>query len=95
MKKNKIDFDTQLQIKKYMNFLWKIEEMQASEKEKEIFKNLSSNLKEKVLLQTFGKILFPIPLFSKNFSKSFLLKVLTLMKPIHFDPDSVIYKVIH
>ena len=52
MKKNKIDFDTQLQIKKYMNFLWKIEEMQASEKEKEIFKNLSSNLKEKVLLQT-------------------------------------------
>ena len=94
LKKNKIDFETQLQIKKYMDFLWNIEELQGTEKEREIFSKLSLHLKEKVLLQTYGKILFRMPAFSKNFSTNFLIKVLSLMKPIHLDPDSIVYNVL-
>ena len=83
-----------MQIKKYMNFLWEMEEKQTSSKEQEIFDKLTSHLKEKILLQTYGKILFPIPLFAKNFSLELLVKLLALMKPLNFDPGSTIYKVI-
>lgn len=93
LKKNNIDFETQMQVKKYMNFLWKIEERQTTEKESEIFNKLSSHLKEEILLQTYGKILFQIPLFNKNFSKHFLTRVLSLMKPVYYDPNSIIYQV--
>jgi len=93
LKKNKIDFDTQLQIKKYFYYFLEIEENLASQKEKEIFYKLTNNLKEKILIQTYGKILFSCPVFAKNFSRPFLHKVFSLMKPIHFDPDSIIYNV--
>ena len=93
MKKNAIDFHTQLEIKKYMNFLWEIEKRQTSEKENEIFQMLTPNLQQKILQQTYGKVLFSIPLFTKNFSKKFLFKLLTKMHPLNFDPNSIIYQV--
>ena len=43
-------------------------------------------------MQTYGKILFQIPLFTQNFTKSFLEKILTIMKPINFEENSLIYK---
>ena len=93
MKKNKIDFETQLQIKKYIHYFSEVEEKEASQKEQEIYNKLTTHLKEKILIQTYGKILFSCPVFSNNFSKDFLLKILTIMKPVHFDSDSIIYKV--
>lgn len=93
LKKNNIDFDTQIQIKNYMNYYWEDQEKQTTNEEQEIFKKLTSNLQEKILLQTNGKILFSIPLFSNNFSKHFLIKLLSIMKPITFDPGSIVYKV--
>ena len=77
-----------------MNFLWKVEEMQTTEKENDIFNKLSLHLKEQILLQTYGKLLFQIPLFKNNFSKQFITRVLSLMKPVYFDPNSIIYKVL-
>ena len=79
-----------------MDFLWDNDndgEHNNSKKEEEIFNKLSFRLKEKILLQTNGKILFPLPLFSKNFTKSFLMKILSKMKPIHFEPNTIIYQV--
>ena len=93
MKKNGIDFHTQLEIKKYMNFLWELEKRQTSEKESKIFQMLTPNLQQKILQQTYGKVLFSIPLFTKNFSNNFLFKLLTKMRPINFDPNSIIYQV--
>lgn len=76
-----------------MNFLWEVEERQTSQKEQEIFNKLTSSLKDKILLQTFGKILFPVPAFSNNFTKEFLTKILSIMKPVFFDPNATIYRV--
>jgi len=93
MKKNKIDFDTQLRIRKYMHFLWEQEARQTSNAENDLFGKLTQNLKYSLLSQTKGKFLFPLALFSKNFSKEFLKQVLFIMKPVTFDPDSYIFKV--
>ena len=68
--------------------------MQSTDKENEIFNKLSSHLKEQILLQTYGNILFQIPMFKNNFSKAFLTRVLSLMKPVYLDPDSIIYEVL-
>ena len=92
LKEKKIDFETQIQIKKYLNFLWENEEKHTFEKELEIFNKLTNNLKDKIRMQTYGKILFQIPLFTQNFTKSFLEKILTIMKPINFEENSLIYK---
>jgi len=93
MKRNKIDFDTQIKIRKYMNFVWENEKRQTSNAEDELFKKLTENLKYEFLSQTTGKILFPLALFSKNFSVEFLKQVLFIMKPMTFDPNSLIYQV--
>ena len=67
--------------------------MQTTQKEQEIYNKLSINLKEEILHQTYGKSLFQIPVFYNHFSKEFLVKMFYLMKPVHFDPDSIIYRV--
>ena len=76
-----------------MNFLWENSKKDTLKKEEEIFQNLSVNLQENVLSQTNGKFLFSKPMFSNNFSREFLTRVLFLMKPVNFDPDSIIYQV--
>ena len=76
-----------------MNFVWDNEEKQTSKVESELFSKLTDNLKYAFLSQTTGKMLFPLPLFTKNFSEEFLRKVLFIMKPVNFDPNSLIYQV--
>ena len=93
MQRNKIDFDTQIKIRKYMNFVWENEKKHTSKVEDELLRKLTENLKFEFLAQTTGKILFPLPLFSKNFSVEFLKQVLFIMKPVSFDPNSLIYQV--
>lgn len=77
-----------------MNFLRENEEKQISNAEKEILNKLSPNLRNSFLLQTLGKKVFSLPLFTKNFSELFLLNVLSIMKPLTFDPDFYLYEVI-
>lgn len=93
MNKNQIDFETQIQIKKYMDYLSMNELQHINKAEKEIFNKLTPNLKEAFLLQTIGKMIFSLPLFAKNFSESFLKEVLLVMKPVYFEPNTFIYKV--
>ena len=93
MKKNKIDFNTQIQIRKYMNFLWEKDDKQIYKNDQELFSKLSENLKYLFLSQTIGKYICSLPLFYKNFSKDFLKEILSIMKPVTFDPHAIIYKV--
>lgn len=94
MKKKKIDFNTQILIRKYMHFHWDQEEKHTSKSELELFNKLTDNLKSTFLEQTTGKILFPLEIFTKNFSQEFLRKVLFIMKPVAFDPNSFIFQVL-
>ena len=94
MKKKNIDFYTQLRVRKYMHFLWEQQAKQTSDKENALLGTLTPNLQYSLMSQTRGKILFPIELFSKNFSPDLLKQILFIMKPVTFDPDSFIYKVI-
>ena len=93
MNKKKIDFNTQILIRKYMHFHWDQEEKHTSKSELELFSKLTDNLKSTFLEQTTGKVLFPLEIFSKNFSQEFLRKVLFIMKPVAFDPNSFIFQV--
>ena len=76
-----------------MHFLWKQEAKQTTHVENELIGKLTPNLRYSLLAQTKGKILFPLTIFSKNFSELFLKQLLFLMKPMTFDPDSFIFKV--
>lgn len=94
MKKNKIDFETQVQIKKYLNFIWDNEEKRNNKNESELFSKLSNHLKYQFLLQTNGKFLLTLNFFSENFSRELLNKLMFLMKSITFDPNSIVYQVL-
>lgn len=93
MKKNQIDFSTQLKIKKHMNFLWKNEVNKPSNAANEILNKFTPNLKKEFLSQTLGNLLFAIPLFQRNFSREFLEELLLFIKIVNFDDNSFIYKV--
>lgn len=93
MKNNNIDFNTQIQIRKYMNFLWENGDKQIYKNDHELFSKLSENLKYLFLSQATGKYISSLPLFSKNFSKEFLKEIIFIMKPVTFDPNAIIYEV--
>ena len=92
MRKKNIEYDLQIKVRKYLNFIY--DQNDYVEKEKEIINKLSSSLKEEILIRANGTILKNLPLFSKNFSEETLRKTVFLMKNIKFYPEEIIYTVI-
>lgn len=92
MKKEKIDFELQGRVRKYLEYV--LENEKNAEKESQVLNKLTTNLKREVLIQSNSKFLFAIPFFSKNFSKQTIQEASLIMKKLKFSPEEIIYKVI-
>lgn len=91
MKKEKIDFELQGRVRKYLEYIMDSEK--NADKETELLNKLTTNLKREVLIQSNSKFLFAHPLFSKNFSKKTIEDLSLVMKKLKFSPEETIYKV--
>ena len=91
MKKEKIDFELQGRVRKYLEYL--MESERNSEKQTEILNQLTTNLKREVLVQSNIKFLSALPLFSKNFSERTIEELSLIMKKLRFSPEETIYHV--
>jgi len=91
MKKEKIDFELQGRVRKYLEYIMDSEK--NSEKQTELLNKLTANLKREVLVQSNSKFLFAIPLFSKNFSTSTIEDLSLFMKKLRFSPEEMVYNV--
>ena len=80
MKNNKIDFDFQFRVRKYIEYIFR--EESDKKKEDKIFKKLSKPIKDEFFNQMYGKKLNSIAFFKQNFSADGLRAISTIMKKI-------------
>lgn len=86
-----INFELQGRVRKYLEYTMHKEI--NLEKEKEIFNKLTFALRKEVVLESNGRFLAQIPLFSKNFSATTLEKLVFILKPIRYSPEEFIFHV--
>lgn len=92
MKRKNIEYDIQVKVRKYLNFVNDQDSANAV-KESELIDKLSTSLKEEVLIRANGSILKMIPMFHKNFTDASLRKLVFSMKQVRFYPEEVIFQV--
>jgi len=91
MKKNDVDFDFQFRVRNYLEYCFY--EENEREKEEKILKKLSKTIKEEYRYQIYGKKIFGIPFFNKNFSKKCLLSLCKIIKKVDLAPEEILIKV--
>jgi hypothetical protein len=91
MKSNKVDFDFQFRVRKYIEYIFREE----SDKMKEdiIFQKLSKPIKDEFYNQMYGKKLSSITFFKQNFSSEAIKSISTIMKKIDVAPEEIVLKV--
>jgi len=91
MRKN-IEYDIQVKVRKYLNFIYDQDSANAS-KENDLIDKLSGSLREEILIRANGNILKMVPMFYKNFSETTLRKLVFTMKQVRFYPEEIIFQV--
>lgn len=92
MKSRGLSKALQLRVHKYLEYIH--EENKFGYKNGDLLlSNLSSKLKQEVLMDIYGKILKDYSVFSKNFSNDFLKRISLKMKEMTFAPDDIIIDV--
>ncbi len=89
MVKKNIPRDLQVKIKKYLEYALN-EETSLSVGEKSIYSMLSESLKNELIFEVQGKILFQAKVFRRIFSMDFLKATTILMKEKLFSPEDKI-----
>lgn len=91
MKNNKVDFDFQFRVRKYIEYIFR--EESDKKKEDKIFQKLSKPIKDEFFNQMYGKKLNSIPFFKQNFSALALKAISTIMKKVDIAPEETVLKV--
>ena len=94
MNKKNINIDLKNRIKNYLDYVWKEEQLENEEEEKIAINNLSTILKEELLLESNSRIIQSIPILTKNFSFKFLDKITTQIKQIRKIPGEILFEVL-
>lgn len=92
LKKRNVDKYTQMKIRRYMEYLHE-EETNGYQRGGYEISLLSSQLKSEMNVEIYGKLLYNIPLFKKNFSKAFIERLCSNLEELTYAPDEIIYKV--
>ena len=90
MKRKHVDFELQVKIRKYLEHLWLIEEIENKELEEQIIDKLSTSLREELLIQSHGSVLAKFDLLTKVFSEEVLAKASQIVETVSFAPDDII-----
>ncbi len=90
MKRKMVDFDLQVRIRKYLEHLWLVEEIDNKEIEMGIMQKLSASLREELLIQSHGRVLAHFDFFNGVFSEEVLEKVSQVVGTVSYAPDDII-----
>ena len=95
MKKRKINKQTQIKIKKYMEYMYEEEINQNSmDITNEMITSLPNKLKNNLKVDLYGNLLKSIPVLHDNFSNEFLEELSVTVTEMKFIPGEIIYSVI-
>lgn len=92
MKRKKINQNLQMKIRDYLKYISKEENSRNIDEEQNIINRLSHNLKDQLLLESYGSVIKNYSIFWSNFSFNTLKKLVGTIKDYHYLPDDVIFK---
>ncbi|KAL4488797.1 hypothetical protein ABPG72_016450 [Tetrahymena utriculariae] len=90
MNKKNISRELRFQIREYLEFFWRQQNISNVEQEQKIIQQLAHNLKEKLNLEANKLILKDNKVFSNKFSERLLKKTLNIVKEYRFTPQQLI-----
>ncbi|KAL4440965.1 hypothetical protein ABPG74_009378 [Tetrahymena malaccensis] len=90
MNKKNISRELRFQIREYLEFFWRQQNISNVEQEQKIIQQLAHNLKEKLNLEANKLILKDNKVFSNMFSERLLKKTLNIVKEYRFTPQQLI-----
>jgi hypothetical protein len=93
MKKKNVNGELSTRVRKYLEFVWRQEEEEDTERENAIINKLSNKLRDEMFLDTNVKFLKMIPALSNNFKDTTLIKIARIMKKVRFSPEEFVYHV--
>ena len=94
MKKRKINKQTQIKIRKYLEYMYEEEINEGiSETTVEMIGNLPNKLKNELTIDYYGNLLKSIPLLKSNFSTKFIEAICFEVKEFKFIPGDIVYNV--
>ncbi|EAR90077.2 cyclic nucleotide-binding domain protein (macronuclear) [Tetrahymena thermophila SB210] len=89
MEKRKVKHPLRMQIRQYLDYIWKENSEQIQMESAQIIEQLNDSLKKELQLHQNEKI---INYFSKHFSEAFISKAFSLIKEVQCKPQQLIYK---
>jgi hypothetical protein len=93
MKRNRLDYDLQVKVFKYLEHIYIDEEVDNRVYEKEILNKLSESLKREVQLKANGRILSGFQSFSQYFSQETMEKISLKLEAVNFAPEEILFRV--
>ena len=93
LERKKIDSNLQSRINEYLKFIWAEKKTQHNSKEMEIIQTLNENLREELLLESYGGILKAFPLLYQRFTEKTLKNMVNVIKELKFVPGDYIFYV--
>ena len=92
MKRKNIDFDIQIKIRKYLEYIWG-KGTELEKKSQENLLELPKSLRNEVLVRSQREVIKQNQIFVKNFSEETLRSMAIIMKRLHFSPEEWIFMV--
>ena len=93
MKQRNVNTELQVRIRRYVEYLFE-EERNGYQKGSNIFSKISVVLKQELWKDTHLNYIKNIKIFSKMFSKDFLIKLTSIIEEKNFGPEEIIINVI-
>lgn len=91
MKRNNVEIDLRIKVRKYLEHLFFEDGTKEAEKETCILNKLSHSLRREVLIQMHGKVLEHFHFFKQNFSQEALDRSAQVMRKVRFAPGDDIF----
>lgn len=90
MNKKNVSKELRFQIREYLEFFWRQQNIGNHELEDKIISQLAHNLREKLYIEANRLILKENQVLSTTFSETLLMKTLAIVKEYKFTPQQVI-----
>ncbi len=92
MKEHNIDLSLRDRVKKFLQYLWKLEAKNI-DREQDLINKLPKNLRREVLSESLGKNINKFDILKRNFSPELVSRLIEITYPMRLSPNEIIYKV--
>ncbi len=93
MNKNNVSESLKIRVRKYLEYIWKIENSANEKKCEEIFRELPNSLREELITESRFATIKNLSLFNGKFKDSTIQRIVNILVSVQFSKEEWIYKV--